>query len=1835
MKVKELEKFAHSAWSPLSCSRTYLATVTAEDNREPTGSNINTSSNSPTLDIYEFNVKENNLLSMQVNISMPIKQKATCLLWTAPINNSHLDNGLLISGSSSGSLYLYDSQKLISLHENTSSSRITTTTTDHHINQYTTLNHVHSSIDKNHENNDFATISQQSASICISENDVPNYLYTSRENIHQGVVRSLDFNRFQTNLFASASNDEEIFIWDIEKMEQPMSPGAKIQPLENVNQVAWNPRVQHILCTTNIGRCVIWDLRKSGPVLQLTKTMCQLEPQMMAWSPTIATRLCLTDPNNPNGHVQLWDLRYPKHMLCLLSHWPPPLSSTLGNTGTVNALYWGIPDTCTKSQLINKSNLYDHDMILLLIGATGSTLPAINDGHFSSKFNPIYAEFLTVWSVDQALNNNNNNSHSTTMETNIHGSGVFEQNNNNPTTPQPIFISRLEGFNDQELANPFTSCYNTSLPSNASVQWIPNYPNLVCVTQSDGWITVLNLSSGLINKQTEPVNIERYTKQCVLARNSSSLGNSHKVAEAFDNAVDDDDDDDGVDGERSLITFSHTTTNDNISSIQSMTNIQSDTLYPVLMNGENVNDMIDLRLDQLGLNERDHVNSISLSLPQPMPLLRTAPIWLKRPCGVHFAFGGRLVTFSSHLNHHHHSKRTRTTSSMSNNNSNAKHTEHHHHHHLNKSSSSDIGHNIQHQHQHHHDSTTVTPPTSLSSDQHHLNSSNEINPSNRVCIQWIGLLQLEPSTLSSSSSSAELNPSSSLNNNNNNNNSDDMIYELNVPWKHSFEAIIQCFINVINCSDEYLSGICENAQNLFNPMLDNTTSTTTNNHDDSSNNNNNNSDRNYLNLWNVIQARLDKSNSVKSSLSSLLGYRKQEFQDFNDLTFCQLLDALKYALVMNDAETVIQLCMHPKLASISLPNLSTLNIFALMLSTTTAPTTNTTTDSTSTRFNQPELYDTVRMKLAHQFHEISLQLQSTNSSTIMHDEPIHLKSILLLLLNIGCGGVVVASEFAQTAWFNLIEHWPLNDWTSILTVMINYLLDKNNELCRKLCSTLAKRLLDTSNSSLDNGLAACICYIISDNFDEFTKCWLQLNSLNEINVSNMPKCLPLALLLLFLYRSASSSSTTTIINPCTDNDDQLNCKLLLTLSIWLIEFPMDNSQLNDDDRILLSFNLLAKILPTVQFHSSQSTLFSLNEFRHRVWCNLTSEQQQQQLKLSSMGLQQHHHQQPQLLCPYPLIQCHCGLPKLHSFNKIQPTNQQLTLTTNQFQQSQQSVLTCNDGLLNNKTIGQNQSILNISPPINVAHNANVPPSFTSPVCSNVYPPLNLPPTHLTNQQSSIVTPPMPNAFNNNNYTTTNHISSSGVNSNNYPPMKPCLQSNTTNLIEFNAVDANSMSTMMHKPPLPPPIQPAQMYTNVEHHTMYNRSTIQHPSFQPINNMPYTAAAASGGGVGMSTPPAPFNVQHQQPQQPPHEPQQLVQPLVQSAGIPPPLLPPPAPAPAPPLQQQQQHQRQSSVISPGWNDPPILSNDKPRQSSVSHNPYYNPMEFANSPIIPQPTNVLSSNSITSNPSLPPNSNVCYPAAAMPLLNPNLICTQQPIQQQFAPSSLFMQQPQQPPLPPSYSQVQGGGVAGVGVVGVVAQHQHEQYQSSIGPSSQFSPRLPSSSVASSDVWPIAQPLCTTTTTSTTVDTTVTPIQSDLNNQTSIVNDNLSTNSVNSLSTHNSLPIEFQHIQNVLNNLIQNCRDIGSKQYHHKLTDIEQRLNQFFINISTGQLQLIDLSMEYLQNSIHSIELNDYCNALQQINTFIQSSIQLPNIQCYGPALKMLIQLAQQLSLNKQTK
>jgi protein transport protein SEC31 len=88
---------------------------------------------------------------------------------------------------------------------------------------------------------------------------------------HTGQIRGLDFNRFQSNLLASAGSNNEIYIWDLTKPDTPYSPGAKSSKLEDITSVGWNGQVQHILATSSsTGHTVVWDLRNRREVMTLS-----------------------------------------------------------------------------------------------------------------------------------------------------------------------------------------------------------------------------------------------------------------------------------------------------------------------------------------------------------------------------------------------------------------------------------------------------------------------------------------------------------------------------------------------------------------------------------------------------------------------------------------------------------------------------------------------------------------------------------------------------------------------------------------------------------------------------------------------------------------------------------------------------------------------------------------------------------------------------------------------------------------------------------------------------------------------------------------------------------------------------------------------------------------------------------------------------------------------------------------------------------------------------------------------------------------------------------------------------------------------------------------------------------------------------------------------------------------------------------------------------------------------------------------------------------------------------------------------------------------------------
>lgn len=220
-----------------------------------------TFSTTAALEIYDLNLSEPDL-DMELKGSIVSEYRFHKMVWGCHgTNNDEFSNGIIVGGADGGNLLLYDPVKLLQ---------------------------------------------NESAVVC-------------HKNMHTGAVRSLDFNIFQPNLLASGAGESEIFVWDLNNPTKPMIPG-KSQPAEDVTCVAWNRQVQHILASAFPARCIVWDLRKTEPIIKVSDTTSRIRCKVVAWHPEVATQLCLASEDDYNPVIQLWDLRFATLPLKTLAH---------------------------------------------------------------------------------------------------------------------------------------------------------------------------------------------------------------------------------------------------------------------------------------------------------------------------------------------------------------------------------------------------------------------------------------------------------------------------------------------------------------------------------------------------------------------------------------------------------------------------------------------------------------------------------------------------------------------------------------------------------------------------------------------------------------------------------------------------------------------------------------------------------------------------------------------------------------------------------------------------------------------------------------------------------------------------------------------------------------------------------------------------------------------------------------------------------------------------------------------------------------------------------------------------------------------------------------------------------------------------------------------------------------------------------------------------------------------------------------------------------------------------------------------------------------------------
>ncbi|XP_007558432.1 protein transport protein Sec31A-like [Poecilia formosa] len=257
MRLKEIQRTAHQAWSPAGHHPIYLALGTSAQQLD---ASFNTTA---AIEIFEMDFADPSL-EMQLKGSLSTTNRLHSIVWVNFGTAEDGTGGRLVGGSENGTLTVYNPEAIIS----------------------------------------------SGAEAVVGQCDK-----------HTGPVRALDFNPFQSNLLASGANDSEIYIWDLNNFSSPMTPGAKTQPVEDISVVSWNRQVQHILASANpSGKAVVWDLRKNEPIIKISDHSNRMHCSGMLWHPDVATQLVLASEDDRQPVIQMWDLRFATSPLKVLEN---------------------------------------------------------------------------------------------------------------------------------------------------------------------------------------------------------------------------------------------------------------------------------------------------------------------------------------------------------------------------------------------------------------------------------------------------------------------------------------------------------------------------------------------------------------------------------------------------------------------------------------------------------------------------------------------------------------------------------------------------------------------------------------------------------------------------------------------------------------------------------------------------------------------------------------------------------------------------------------------------------------------------------------------------------------------------------------------------------------------------------------------------------------------------------------------------------------------------------------------------------------------------------------------------------------------------------------------------------------------------------------------------------------------------------------------------------------------------------------------------------------------------------------------------------------------------
>ncbi|KAH6656930.1 hypothetical protein BKA67DRAFT_553680 [Truncatella angustata] len=245
----------------------------------------------------------------------------------------------------------------------------------------------------------------------------------ARTTKHTGAIKSLQFNPLRPQILATAGAKGELFIYDVNDPSNAFRLGNTAARSDDLECVAWNRKVSHILATGGSGGFVtVWDLKTKKASLTLNNNRKAVSA--IAWDPNNSTKLLTATPDDNAPHILLWDLRNSN----------APERTLQGHEQGVLSLSWCQQDadlllSCGKD---NRTLIWNPQT-----GERYGEFPEVTNWTFLTRFNPHNPNLSATAGFDgkitiQTLQNTNPAAVQASTQSNLDGEDFFTQAQTQP-----------------------------------------------------------------------------------------------------------------------------------------------------------------------------------------------------------------------------------------------------------------------------------------------------------------------------------------------------------------------------------------------------------------------------------------------------------------------------------------------------------------------------------------------------------------------------------------------------------------------------------------------------------------------------------------------------------------------------------------------------------------------------------------------------------------------------------------------------------------------------------------------------------------------------------------------------------------------------------------------------------------------------------------------------------------------------------------------------------------------------------------------------------------------------------------------------------------------------------------------------------------------------------------------------------------------------------------------------------------------------------------------------------------------------------------------------------